>query len=114
MAVSYTANVIGSAAFSSLAKARGAAKTLTTAELTALNADVDVINTACANNATLAALAPGAAGTPQVQALRAAVEAALDGVDVHGHTATSATMVALAVQIAALYAASLAHMGSTS
>jgi hypothetical protein len=114
MAVNYVQNVIGSAAFSALSKTRGTSKTLTSAELTALNADVDIILAATHANATLLALEPGGAGTPQVQALRAAVESALDGVDTHGFTAGSATMVALAVQIAALYTASLAHMGSIS
>jgi hypothetical protein len=112
MAVNYVANVIGSAAFSALSKTRGSAKTLTAAQQTALAADVDVIVTACHNNATLAALEPGAAGTPQVQALRAAVESALDGVDIHGVLATDAAAVNLAVEIAALYTLSLAHMGS--
>jgi hypothetical protein len=112
MAVNYVQNVIGSAAFSALSKTRGASKTLTSAELAALTADVDAVLAATHANATLAALESGTAGSPQVQALRAAVESALDGVDLHG--ATSATMTALATQILALYTASLAHMGSLS
>jgi len=112
MAVNYVQNVIGSAAFSALSKTRGASKILTSAELAALEADVDAVVTACHANTTLAALEPSTAGSPQVQALRAAVEGALDGVDIHGSSST--TMTALATQIAVLYAASLAHMGSTS
>jgi hypothetical protein len=112
MAVNYIQNVVGGAAFSALSKTRGASKTLTSAELSALEADVDAVVAACHANATLAALESGGAGTPQVQAVRAAVESALDGVDIHG--SASATMTALATQIAVLYAASFAHMGSTS
>jgi hypothetical protein len=112
MAVNYIQNVIGSAAFSALSKTRGTSATLSGGEMSALLADVDAVLAATHANTTLLALEPGGAGTPQVQALRAAVESALDGIDVHG--ASSAVMTALATQIANLYAASLAHMGSTS
>jgi hypothetical protein len=79
--------------------------------LTDIENDVDSILTATHANATLAALEPGTAGSPQTQALRAAVTTALTGVVVKG--ASAAQLTAIATQILALYTASLAHMGST-
>jgi len=106
---------IGSSAFSALSKKRGASATLSTGEMTALTGDVDAVLLACHNNGTISTLEGTAtAGSPQVQALRAGVESAVNDIDIHGFVGTDPEMVALATQIVALYTASLAHMGSTS
>ena len=112
MAVNYIINVISSAACSAILAGRGASVALTTAESTELAADLDTFIAAAHANTTISGLESGAAGSPQTQALRAAVTAAMTGCDCHTIINNSTKLTALITQIVAIYTINLAHMGS--
>lgn len=103
MAINYSRNAIGAAAYAALAQKRGASHTLTATELTDLEGDVDATLAAAVANGTIGGIGVSTAGSKAVKVVGAVVEAAITDVPVHG--ASTTVMTALATQLATLYTA---------
>lgn len=101
MAIDYRQNAIGAAAFIALAVQRGACHTLTSTELSDLEADVDSVLSNTVANATIAAIGVSTAGSKPCKYLTASVQGVLAGVPVHG--ASAGVMTSLATTIAGIY-----------
>jgi hypothetical protein len=101
MAINYTRNSIGSAAFIALSVSRGTNVTLTPTELSDLEADVDTVLATAVANGTILALGVSTEGSPAVQAIGSAIESAISGLSVRG--ASPAELTLLGTQFAALY-----------
>jgi len=118
MAIDYAQNVIGSSAYSALAKKRGIngeSGSVGAVKINAIATDVQAILTACEANATLAALSGTATAGDQItQALRGATESVFSGVDMSQFTDSSPVSLSnAALSVLALYVACKAIMDTT-